>query len=80
MLIFWNNSSSRGDYFQGGTIRYNLIIYDGCNNIEFTVFNHAEKAVKPKLLTLFIAICTFGIIIVGYLFNILVRYLFKRSE
>ncbi len=30
-----------------------------------------RKAVKPKLLTLFIAICTVGIIIVGYLFNIL---------
>ena len=30
-----------------------------------------KKAVKPKLLTLFIAICTSGIIIVGYLFNIL---------
>lgn len=28
-----------------------------------------KKAVKPKLLTLFIAICTFGIIIVGYFFN-----------
>ena len=29
-----------------------------------------KKAVKPKLLTLFITICTLGIIIVGYLFNI----------
>lgn len=29
-----------------------------------------RKAVKPKLLILFIAICTIGIIIVGYLFNI----------
>lgn len=29
-----------------------------------------KKAVKPKLLILFIAICTIGIIIVGYLFNI----------
>lgn len=29
-----------------------------------------KKAVKPKLLTLFVAICTVGIIIVGYLFNI----------
>lgn len=29
-----------------------------------------RKAVKPKLLATFIAICTFGIIIVGYLFNI----------
>lgn len=29
-----------------------------------------KKAVKPKLLALFIAICTIGIIIVGYLFNV----------
>lgn len=29
-----------------------------------------RKAVKSKLLTLFIAICTVGIIIVGYLFNV----------
>lgn len=28
-----------------------------------------SKAVKPKLLALFTAICTVGIIIVGYLFN-----------
>lgn len=28
-----------------------------------------RKAVKPKLLAVFIAICTIGIIIVGYLFN-----------
>ena len=29
-----------------------------------------RKAVKPKLLALFIGICTIGIIIVGYLFNV----------
>ena len=29
-----------------------------------------RKAVKPKLLVLFIVICTIGIIVVGYLFNI----------
>ena len=29
-----------------------------------------RKAVKPKLLALFIAICTIGIITVGYLFNV----------
>ena len=29
-----------------------------------------RKAVKPKLLALFIAVCTAGIIIVGYLFNV----------
>ena len=34
-----------------------------------------KKAVKPKLLALFIAICTFGIIAVGYLFNILHAFL-----
>jgi hypothetical protein len=28
-----------------------------------------QKAIKPKLLALFIAICTIGIIIVGYFFN-----------
>ena len=30
-----------------------------------------KKAIRPKLLGVFIAICTFGIIVVGYLFNIL---------
>ncbi len=34
-----------------------------------------RKAVKPKLLALFIAICTIGIILVGYLFNAL-QFLF----
>lgn len=34
-----------------------------------------KKAVKPKLLALFIGICTAGIIIVGYLFNVF-YYLF----
>ncbi len=29
-----------------------------------------RKAVKPRLLALFVAICTIGIIIVGYLFNV----------
>jgi len=34
-----------------------------------------RKAVKPKLLGLFIVICTAGIIIVGYLFNVLQPFL-----
>ena len=34
-----------------------------------------RKAVKPKLLALFIAICTIGIILVGYLFNVLQQVL-----
>lgn len=34
-----------------------------------------RRAVKPKLLAVFIAICTVGIIIVGYLFNIFQVYI-----
>jgi uncharacterized membrane protein YraQ (UPF0718 family) len=34
-----------------------------------------RKAVKPKLLGLFISICTIGIIIVGYLFNFIQSYI-----
>ena len=29
-----------------------------------------RKAVKPRLLAVFIAICTVGIVVVGYLFNV----------
>ena len=29
-----------------------------------------RKAVKPKLLALFVGVCTVGIILVGYLFNV----------
>lgn len=34
-----------------------------------------KKAIKPKLLAVFVAICTFGIILVGYLFNIIQPYI-----
>ena len=34
-----------------------------------------KKAVKPKLLSLFIGICTIGIIVVGYLFNIFQEFI-----
>lgn len=34
-----------------------------------------RKAVKPKLLAVFIAICTFGIIFIGYMFNFLQVFL-----
>ncbi|MDD2220801.1 MAG: permease [Clostridia bacterium] len=34
-----------------------------------------RKAIKPKLLALFIGICTVGIIIMGYLFNIIQPYI-----
>ncbi|MEA4869031.1 MAG: permease [Christensenella sp.] len=34
-----------------------------------------RKAVKPKLLALFVAICTVGIILVGYLFNLIQAFI-----
>ena len=34
-----------------------------------------RKAIRPKLLALFIGICTLGIIVVGYLFDILAYFL-----
>lgn len=34
-----------------------------------------KKAVKPKLLLIFIGICTFGIIFIGYMFNIFQAFL-----
>ena len=34
-----------------------------------------KKAIKPRLLGVFIAICTIGIILVGYVFNAF-QYLF----
>ena len=34
-----------------------------------------KKAIKPKLLGIFIAICTVGIILVGYFFNLIQDYI-----
>ena len=34
-----------------------------------------RKAIKPKLLTIFIIICTIGIIIVGFIFNLIQGYI-----
>lgn len=35
-----------------------------------------KKAIKPQLLAVFVAICSVGIILVGYLFNILQQFIF----
>lgn len=56
-----------------------FIIHDGSNNIKFAFIDYVKKAVKPKLLILFITICTLGIIIVGYLFNIFSFLLYQKS-
>ena len=41
---------------------------------DFYVLDVAEP-IKPKLLGIFIAICTVGIILVGYFFNIIQNYI-----
>ena len=43
----------------------------GVTTLSFPSIIMLRKAVKPKLLALFIAVCSAGIIIVGYLFNAL---------
>ena len=35
-----------------------------------------KRAIKPQLLVTFIAICSIGIILVGYLFNIVQQFIF----
>ena len=35
-----------------------------------------KKAIKPRLLVTFIIICTIGIILIGYLFNLLQHFIF----
>lgn len=35
-----------------------------------------KRAIKPQLLAVFIAICSFGIILAGYLFNLLQTIIF----
>ena len=35
-----------------------------------------KRAIKPQLLVIFIAICSIGIILVGYLFNIVQQFIF----
>ncbi len=47
------------------------VVHDGGHDAVSSVDDHAAKAVKPKLLALFIVICTVGIIIVGYFFNMI---------
>ena len=39
-----------------------------------------KKTIKPKLLGIFIAICTVGIILVGYFFNIIQNYIIESGR
>ncbi len=57
---------------QLGTV---LAFMMGVTTLSFPSMIMLREAIKPKLLGLFIAICTVGIILVGYLFNVF-QYLF----
>jgi uncharacterized membrane protein YraQ (UPF0718 family) len=57
--------------FKGAQLGTVLSFMMGVTTLSLPSIIMLRKAVKPKLLGLFIAICTIGIIIVGYLFNAL---------
>lgn len=57
--------------FKGAQLGTVLSFMMGVTTLSLPSIIMLRKAVKPKLLALFIAICTIGIIIVGYLFNAL---------
>lgn len=56
-------------YAKGAQLGAILAFMMGVTTLSLPSMIMLRKAVKPKLLALFIAICTTGIIIVGYLFN-----------
>lgn len=62
-------------YFKGVGLGTVLSFMMGVTTLSLPSIIMLRKAVKPKLLALFIGICTVGIIIVGYLFNAL-QFLF----
>jgi uncharacterized membrane protein YraQ (UPF0718 family) len=57
-------------FFKGAQLGTVLAFMMAVTTLSLPSMIMLRKAVKPKLLALFIAICTVGIIIVGYLFNI----------
>lgn len=56
-------------YAKGAQLGTILAFMMGVTTLSLPSMIMLRKAVKPKLLALFIGICTVGIIIVGYLFN-----------
>jgi len=57
--------------FKGAQLGTVLSFMMGVTTLSLPSIIMLRKAVKPKLLALFIAICAIGIILVGYLFNAL---------
>ena len=57
-------------FYKGAQLGTVLSFMMGVTTLSLPSMIMLRKAVKPKLLAVFIAICTVGIIIVGYLFNV----------
>ena len=57
--------------FKGAQLGTVLSFMMGVTTLSLPSIIMLRKAVKPKLLALFIVICTIGIIIMGYVFNAL---------
>ena len=73
--IFGTISISEALLYKGAQLGTVLSFMIAVTTLSLPSLIMLRKAVKPKLLTLFIAICSIGIIIVGYLFNILQPFL-----
>jgi uncharacterized membrane protein YraQ (UPF0718 family) len=56
---------------KGAQLGTMLALMMGVTTLSLPSLIMLRKAVKPKLLALFIAICIIGIIVVGYIFNTL---------
>jgi len=63
--------------YKGAQLGTVLAFMMGVTTLSLPSMIMLRKAVKPKLLALFFGICTIGIILVGYLFNILQIYLVR---
>ncbi|MDD3315250.1 MAG: permease [Syntrophaceticus sp.] len=61
--------------FKGAQLGTVLSFMMGVTTLSLPSLVMLRKAVKPKLLALFIGICTLGIILVGYLFNALQSFI-----
>ena len=61
--------------FKGAQLGTVLSFMMGVTTLSLPSLIMLRKAVKPKLMALFIGICTIGIILVGYVFNALQSFI-----
>ncbi len=69
MQIFWHNPVAEALLSKGAQLGTVLSFMMAVTTLSLPSLIMLRKAVKPKLLSLFIGICAVGIILVGYLFN-----------